>query len=129
VAEEAEVVYARTELENMSRPDVREIALKLGLPPRKATAAMVEEILEAQGGFGEQIAESTPIVAADEVISEEMTTSSLTEALQHFPGHLHDVLDQFLTDLAKTIEGFVFNTTPEEPEEPPASTRRLSRTR
>ena len=129
----AEVVHTRSDLEAMSRPEVREIAVRLGLPPRKATAAMIEEIMEAQGGFEEQ--EEAELVEVDVLISAEpedvipqqmeITTGTLTQALEQFPVRLHDVLDQFLTDLGKTIEGLIFNATPEEPQQEPAPTRRL----
>ena len=103
----------------MSRADgIKEVAVALGLPPRKSSAAMIDEIMESQGWTeeeGEEVAE--PVVVTQEVEQEgalESTTTGsaeLVETLERFPQRLHDVLDQFLTDLAKTIEGVIFNAT------------------
>jgi hypothetical protein len=138
-ASEAEIVYARSDLEKLSRADIKEIALKLNLPPRRSSDAMIEEIMEAQGGFDED--EPTTVTDVEVVVEEggmvaEMIASvdsaELVVAIRDFPGQLHEVLDQFLTDLAKTVEGLVFNQTPADP--PPdvidhKATRRLSRAR
>lgn len=131
--EEAQVVYARSDLEKLSRADVAEIVDKLGLPRRKATAAMVEEIMEAQGGFeeeppGEETEEPGEEMTVEVIAGEiELTTGTLTQAIERFPSALHGVLDDFLINLAKTIEGLIFNATPEDPmpmEQPP-NPRRL----
>jgi hypothetical protein len=118
IIEEAQQIFTRTDLEKMGRAEVREITLKLGLPPRKATAAMVEAILEAQGGYPQDEApvETQPEMTVEVMTSEiDLTTGTLTQAISEFPGQLHAVLDQFLTDLSKTIEGLIFNLIPEEP--------------
>ena len=145
-ATDAEVVYARADLEKLSRADVKEIAVALGLPPRKSSAAMIEEIMEAQGGFEEEpeatavtevVLEAGQILATatGELIAD-IGSAELADAIRAFPGQLHEVLDQFLTDLGKTVEGLIFNTTPAEPvavEEPeehqPAPRRHLARAR
>lgn len=147
--EEELPIYARSELEKMSRADVKEVALKLGLPPRKSSAAMIEEIMEAQGDAEPEEAPETPeeapeVTVVAEVVSVAVESAGpiaedtraireLVEAVDRFPGRMHDVLDEFLTNLGKTVEGLVFNALPEQPmpvEEPEASRpRRLVRAR
>jgi hypothetical protein len=148
--EEELPIYARSDLEKLSRANVKEIALKLGLPPRKSSAAMIEEIMEAQGEPEEteeaEEAEETAVIA---VVAEEAETeivavaaiaappmtgnvSELVEALDRLPTRLHDVFDEAITSFAKTIEGLVFNAQPEQPmpvEEPARRARRLVRAR
>ena len=142
-ATDAEVVYSRSELAKMSRAEVREISVTLGLAPRKSSAAMVNEILESQGwpdeGEGEEVVvaavedeEETTAVTEVEMVFAAPSSTELVQALDQFPDRLYGVLDQFLTDLGKTIEGVIFNgTTPEEPEQAQLQqpTRRLTRTR
>ena len=142
--EEGEVIYARYELEKLSRADIKEIAVGLGLPPRKSSAAMIEEIMKAQGwqeGDTEQSGETELVTVTEDEDQTEVTevevllnaplgSGELVQALDQFPDRIHDVLDQFLTDLGKTIEGVIFNGTPEEPEQTQLQpTRRLSRAR
>jgi hypothetical protein len=129
--EEAEVLYTESQLMALNRAEVKEIAARLGLPPRRSSAAMIEEIMEAQNASEEEGGEEQPAeVAAEPVIEVDVVTGigsgELVEALDAFPGRLHEVLDEFLTNLAKTIEGIIFNATPEE-QAPPA--RRLTRAR
>jgi hypothetical protein len=131
-------IYAKTDLEKLSRAEVKEISLKLGLPPRKSSAAMIEEILEAQGepGEPEEAAVVEVVEVATAVLQVSESQEDLVQALTTFPGRLHDVLDEFVTSLGKMLDGTIFNATPEEPmavEEPEpsarASRRRLSRAR
>jgi len=152
-ADEEELpIYARSDLEKLSRADIKDIALKLGLPPRKSSAAMIEEIMEAQGDAEPDEAPETPeeapeapeVAVVTEVVSVSVESAGpitedtraireLVETIDRFPGRLHDVLDEFLTNLGKTVEGLVFNALPEQPmpvEEPEASRpRRLVRAR
>jgi hypothetical protein len=136
-ADEEELpIYARSDLEKLSRAEVKDIAAKLGLPPRKSSAAMIDEIMEAQGEPGEAVATVIDMeaVGVAEVItmSPGVNVGDLVQTLDAFPGRLHDVLDEFVTSLGKTIEGVVFNATPEKPmavEEPAQPRRRLTRAR
>jgi len=132
MAEDAEVIYTHDELGAMGRTQVREIAVRMGLPPRKATAAMIEEIMEAQSGYEEEstgIEVDVLVSAEPETVAPEfeLTTGTLTQELASFPGRIHDVLDQFLTDLGKLVEGLIFNATPEPQEEAPAPRRLRTR--
>jgi hypothetical protein len=140
--EEAEIIYRLSDFNKMSRADIRAIAVKLGLPPRKSSSAMIEQILDAQGGYQKPAITEEPREPAEplvvdiktgEILEVDVSSAELAAALEGFPGRIHDVLDQFLTDLGKTIEGVIFNATPEAPpeipQEPTAPTRRLSRSR
>ena len=139
-ATDAEVVYTRFELQKMSRNDIKEIAVGLGLPPRKSSAAMITEIMESQGWSDDDEGAEEIVVTTSEEDEETSVTevevmfagnpppAELVQALDDFPGRIHDVLDQFLTDLGKTIEGVIFNAKPEEPEQAQLQpTRRLTR--
>lgn len=148
---EAIPIYARSELEEFAKKEgrgkIKEINVGLGLPPRKSIAAMIDQILEAQGGVEEafeELLEAAEAVAVEAVAVEEVVEAvealeetfgaeptltvedgpMLAEALMVFPARLHDVLDEFLTGLGKTLEGVIFNATPEEPQEE-ARPRRL----
>lgn len=134
-------IYARSDLEKLSRAAVKDIALALGLPPRKSSAAMIEEIMEAQGDAEPLEATETPETTQEVTVAVAVTEPAgaltddpraireLVAALEVFPGRLHDVLDEFLTNAGKTIEGLVFNAKPEQPmaveeEQPSAPSRR-----
>jgi hypothetical protein len=138
-ADEAVPIYARSDLEKMSRADVKEIALKLNLPPRKSSAAMIEEILEAQEEAAESPVEA-PVEIVETVVGELVVNQApsldsahveaLIEAMEDFPVRVHDMLDEFLSGLGKTLEGVIFNATPEEPRNEAApARRRLTRSR
>jgi hypothetical protein len=140
-------IYSRSELEAIARKEgrgaIKDISLKLGLPARKASATMIEAILDLQGEPEEDAqtveVETDDLVevaneigeVADAVMEIADTEHELVVAIQEFPGRLHDVLDEFLTNLGKTVEGLVFNVAPEEPmavePEPEQPRRRLVR--
>ena len=146
-ADQAEVVYARADLEKLSRNEIKEITLALGLPARRSSDAMIEQIMETQGGFDEGADEPTTVTEVEMVVSEdgeiiessdtrvEMhiggidTSVELIEAIRSFPNEMKIMLGEFLTDIAKTIEGLIFNHTPAEEQAPAAPTRRQSRSR
>lgn len=131
-------VYARSDLEKLSRSDIKEIALKLGLPPRKASATMIDEIMEAQGEPEEpQELPETPVDVQEaiDVQTDGTAPLSFVEALDDFRGRLVADLEEFRVAFAQTLEGVVFNSKPEEPldvestEQPPVPRRRLVRSR
>jgi hypothetical protein len=126
--------YAKSDLEKLSRDEVKSIAASLGLPPRRSSAAMIDEILEAQGGYSEAVAEVAEVVEeiGDIVAVAAEADASLVEALEMFPGRVADVFDNFLTQLGITLEGVIFNATPEEPmavEEPEPEPEKPARRR
>ena len=141
--EEELPIYARSDLEKMSRSDVKDIALKLGLPPRKSSAAMIEEIMEAQGDEEpEEATETTEATVVTEVVAVTVESAGpitedtraireLVDVVDRLPTRLHDVFDEAITSFAKTIEGLVFNATPEQPMSvgEPSRPRRLTRAR
>jgi hypothetical protein len=117
-ADDAEVL-TRAELTKMSWAEIKEIAASLGLPPRKSSAAMINEIMGPDEEAAEVMVtpeedEEPSQVTEVEMIFTNPKASELVQILDQFPGRIHDVLDQFLTSLATTVEGLVFNGTPEE---------------
>ena len=141
--EEELPIYARSDLEKMSRSDVKDIALKLGLPPRKSSAAMIEEIMEAQGDEEPEEATETAeasvvtevvavtVESAGPITEDTRAIRELVDVVDRLPTRLHDVFDEAITSFAKTIEGLVFNATPEQPMSvgEPSRPRRLTRAR
>jgi hypothetical protein len=131
-----EEVFTRPQLEHMSHAEVKEIAVSLGLPPRKAREGMIQAILEAQ-----ETAEAPEAVPVAAVMSQ--STPATTEAHEGFWGGLKEALDEFgsrlFTGLEEFSHGFIsrlegiqFNLTPEkpmdvEPEPEAEQPRRLSR--
>jgi hypothetical protein len=128
--QEATTVFTRVQLEKMGHSEVKEIALGLGLPPRKARENMIQAILEAQG-----IAETTPdapvepqpvTVAPVDSGASESFLESLETILESFGSRFMGGLDDWLTKFSTAAEGFMLNVTPEEPMEvePQEPTRR-----
>lgn len=134
-AEAAGEGYIRSEMEKMTHAQVKEIAVGMGLAPRKARENMILAILEAQG---ESVAVPEGAVDTDaativttELIATEANWDGLKEILDEFGSRFMEGLDDWLTKFSTAAEGFAFNTSPEEPmpvEEAPAPVRRLSRT-
>jgi hypothetical protein len=138
----------------MTRDQVKEIAVALGQPPRKAREAMIVAILEVQGEpqiapddsvkvveTGEALetvegvlVEAVPSLDFERLESVQVAWLQALESVGNvFLTQMTSILDDKITDLGKTIEGIAFNLTPEQPmavEEPaqtPAPRRRLLR--
>jgi hypothetical protein len=121
-------IYSRTDLKELSMNDLKGVAARYGLPPRKARETMINEIMDAQGGEVPEEAPESPVEpeepseppVAAEIAPEAL--GGLQEVLESFGNsflqHLSDLLDEKLTDLGKTIEGVIFNMTPEPQAEP-----------
>src|SRR5882672_4790479 len=131
-------IYSRSELEVFAKKEgrgkIKGINVGLGLPPRKSTAAMIDQIMEAQGEADEAPearaeARAETVEALEETFGAEPTltveegtvpfpefSGLMYEVLATFPSRLHDVLDEFLTSLGKTLEGVIFNATAEQPD-------------
>lgn len=154
-AEDAEEIYSRTELKEMSMQRLKEVAAELGLPPRKARETMINEILGAQGGEPEttevedEVEEESQVVAVVEEVTQAVEDQAATliafvsaldelgkRFLDELTSRLNDATDEACTRIATAVEGVIFNATPEpsmavEPEpvraveEPPR--RRLAR--
>jgi len=126
-------VYDRKTLEKMNHAQVKDIAVGLGLAPRKARENMIVAILEAQGSVEEAEAPVRPQV----VTAGPVDTGAAQEFLEGLGGILDAFgerfmvgLDEWLTKFSTAAEGFAFNTTPEEqmPEpEPETPQRRIVR--
>lgn len=116
--EEATTVWTRAQLERKSHADVKDIAVGLGLPPRKARENMIQAILEKQGtAEGASEAPEEPQAAADGSVD----TGAAQEFLEGLGGILEEFgnrfmtgLDEWLTKFSTAAEGFAFNTSPEE---------------
>jgi hypothetical protein len=130
-------VYSRSQLEKMSHADVKDIAVAMGLAPRKARENMIQAILEAQGA-----SEAVTVAPVEpQVVTAVGTAAVQTGAAAEFLEGLEGILDAFgsrfmgglddwLTKFSTAAEGFAFNTKPEEPmdvEPEPSSRRRLVR--
>jgi hypothetical protein len=149
-AAEAEQIYSRSELKEMSMLRLKEVAAELNLPPRKARETMINEILEAQGGVIEpepeqereqeqEQVETVEVISADSegVGSAREFLAEFATILEGFGARFFEGLDDWLTKFSTAAEGFAFNTTPEEsmtveepepaPEPEPLPRRRLAR--
>ena len=130
-AEAVVSVFTRAQLEKMSHSDVKDVAVGLGLPPRKARENMIVAILEAQGS-PEAVSEAPERPQA--VTAAPVDVDALSEALTAFRKGLADDLEEFRLAFASTVEGILFNVAPEKPmeveDEPapePSGRRRLVR--
>lgn len=119
---EAIAVYSRAQLEKMSHAQVKDIALNLGLAPRKARENMIIGILEAQGGPQAAAGGSVEADVVDVIPLAPQAQAAFLEGfrdlLDGFGQQFFDGLDNWLTKLGTTLEGVNFNLTPEEPMEP-----------
>jgi hypothetical protein len=123
---EAEAVatdlYTRAALTKMSHSEVKDIAVGMGLAPRKARENMIVAILEAQGTAEEapvaavrsQAAAATP-VPVEESGAAAGFLDDLRDILDTFGSRFMGGLDDWLTKFSTAAEGFAFNTEPEEP--------------
>jgi hypothetical protein len=107
--------HTRVELEKMSHAEVKDIAVGMGLAPRKARENMIQAILEAQGTPDTAPVAPVPSQGAAE------TAVVPTSLLEGFKGILDDFgsrfmegLDDWLTKFSQAAEGWAFNTKPEE---------------
>jgi hypothetical protein len=127
--------YTRTQLEQMTHAQVKDIAVGMGLAPRKARENMIIAILEKQGTpdtapVASVRPQTAPVIPASVELLE-----GFGKALDDFGNRFFTGLDEWLTKFSQAAEGFAFNTSPEEPmavqaeeeQEPPR--RRLSRAR
>jgi len=127
--------YTRVELEKMSHAEVKDIAVGMGLAPRKARENMILAILEAQG-----TPDSAPVASVRSQGAPETAVASVEllegfgKALDDFGNRFFTGLDEWLTKFSLAAEGFAFNTTPEQPmpveqDEEEQPRRRLIRSR
>lgn len=139
-AEAAGEGYTRAAMEKMSHAEVKDIAVGLGLAPRKARENMIVAILEAQGTDEEApaaaVGSQAVAVAAVDTGAAAGFLDGLRDILDSFGSRFMTGLDEWLTKFSTAAEGFAFNTEPEEPmdvedepeEEAPAKRPRLVRT-
>jgi hypothetical protein len=124
----------------MNHAGVKDIAVGMGLAPRKARENMIIAILEAQGTAEEapvaSVGSQAVAVAAVETGAAASFLDGLRDILDTFGSRFMTGLDEWLTKFSTAAEGFAFNTEPEEPmdvedepeEEAPAKRPRLVRT-
>jgi hypothetical protein len=143
--EEEEEIYSRSELQQMKREELREIAKRLNIPVRRDLGLMIRDILAAQGEPEEAEAEPEPepvvvevveTAEAGAVIANELPEVDFLSALDTFGERFSIMLENFTETFMTRLEGVVFNTSPEqpmevepepEPEPEPAPRRRLTR--
>lgn len=129
-AEAAGEGYTRPQLEKMSHAEVKDIAVGMGLAPRKARENMIVAILEAQGTTETTEAPVQPQAAVATAVDSGAATlflESLEKILDTFGDRFMTGLDEWLTNFSTAAEGFAFNTKPEEPmavDEPEEAPRR-----
>lgn len=120
----ATTVYTRPQLEKMNHSDVKDIAVSMGLAPRKARENMIVAILDAQGTPEPVTVASVEPQAVAAVSSDFDATVTLLDGLENildqFGKQFMEGLDEWLTKFSTAAEGWVFNTTPEEPMQEPA---------
>jgi hypothetical protein len=108
--------YTRVQLEKMGHSEVKDIAVGMGLAPRKARENMIIAILEKQGT--PDTAPAAPVrlqtvVATTE--AQEPSWDGLSKVLDAFGERFFVGLDEWLTKFSQAAEGYAFNTAPEEP--------------
>jgi len=127
-----EVVHARSDLEKLSRDEIKAIAGSLGLPPRRSSAAMIDEILAAQEEAPQSAPDSPvspqepPVEVIAVAVDHEplVTVAALVAALDEWAERLSSRFDDFLNRLDK-VEIKV--ATPAPAEEAAPAPRRLRR--
>jgi hypothetical protein len=131
---EATDLYTRAAMEKMSHAEVKDIAVGMGLAPRKARENMILAILERQGlpeeateaDVGSQAVTAAPVDSG----AAGAFLEGLRDILDEFGSRFMGGLDDWLTKFSTAAEGFAFNTAPEEPmavepePEPPQPGRR-----
>jgi hypothetical protein len=127
-------IPSRAVMEKMSHAEVKEIALALGLAPRKARENMIVAILETAS-----TPQSAPVGSVEpQVVTETVTAVSapaldltvIGDILDQFGERFFDGLERWSTGFVQQLEGIQFNLAPEKPmdmEEEPEPRRRLSR--
>lgn len=138
-AEEAEeaaplaTIYARSDLERKSRDEVKAVAASLGLAPRRSSAAMIDEILTAQGTS--EIAPEAPVSPqepppssqeVEEVKGQVGALVAFMAALDEWSNRLSGVFDDFLNRLDK-VEVKVATPAPTPTQPEATAPRRLRR--
>jgi len=114
----ATALYTRPDLMKLNHAQVKEVAVGMGLPARKAREAMIVAILEAQGGAGDTV--PVPVqpqvvtAGAVDLTSANLFLGGLEITLNDFGKRFMEGLDDWLTKFSTAAEGFAFNTTPEE---------------
>jgi len=121
-------VYSRIQLEKMPHAEVKDIAVGMGLAPRKARENMILAILEAQGTAEAPAGAVEAVVVTAAPVDNAALLTGLEEILDKFGSRFFTGLDDWLTKFSTAAEGFAFNTAPEEPmevePEPESSSRR-----
>ena len=137
VPETGDDIYTRPQLEKMPHAAVKDIAVGMGLAPRKARENMILAILDRQGTPEEAVVapvgpQAVTVAPVDSGAAEAFL-ESLRDTLDSFGSRFFTGLDEWLTKFSTAAEGFAFNTTPEEPmpveepESPQPPRRRLLR--
>lgn len=127
-------LHNRAAMEKMSHAEVKDIAVSMGLPVRKARENMIVAILEAQGGpqavVSGAVESDLAVGVTTELISSGFDWEGLREVLDEFGTRFFTGLEEFSMNFMSRLEGTQFNLKPEEPmvvDEPepePAPTRR-----
>jgi hypothetical protein len=124
-----EQVFARSDLQKMSREELRDVAGRLGIPARRASATMIEDILDAQEGPTEpEPVEPEPV---DEEAEEPVPAAKTLPVPEEVWEKLDKSLDQFTNRLLTGLEDLIARiSSPAAPSTPPSSSgpsRRLTR--
>ena len=130
-------LYTRAQMEGMSHAQVKDIAVGMGLAPRKARDNMIIAILERQGTPEAAVVAPVGPQGVSDDHQPLVDVEALQEALDGFRKGLAADLEEFRLAFASTIEGLVFNMAAEkpmevdepepEPEPPQPGRRRLLR--
>ena len=108
--------FTRAQLEKMSHAAVKDIAVGMGLAPRKARENMITAIMERQGTVEEPVAAAVAVERGpvdDHAVL--FDPEGLRAILDEFGTRFFDGLDEWLTKFRTTLEGVAFNLAPEEP--------------
>lgn len=114
----SDALWTRPAMEKMSHSEVKDIAISLGLPVRKARENMIVAILEKQGG--PQAASEgpvEPVAVAAAAVGTQIPVNGLRELLDDFGNRFFTGLDEWTTRFLGGLEGIQFNLTPEKPME------------
>lgn len=125
--EDEEEIFARSDLEKMSRDELKEIATQLNIPPRRSSEAMIKDILAAQEEPQDQteaeevVAEAAAVVeavAAVEVVAAETFLSALNEWGDRFSSTLGEFLEKLGTVEIKVAAPVAAASAPAEDPQP-----------
>lgn len=111
----SDALWTRAAMEKMSHSEVKDIAVGMGLPVRKARENMIVAILEEQGI--PQQATLTGVSPVQTILTAPSATNwdGLKEVLDEFGSRFFTGLEEWTTQFIGGLEGIQFNLKPEEP--------------